>query len=157
MSAGSIVVSVVWSKYSKTMVETSSLNLIVVNLFFIHGRFIIIRNWGISVINKRVNCGMQPGGAKKAYTKWVTGPELVKFPSKPCRGIALINEMEKILCWKAYDLFIKTLPVTPVSNKVVKFSDFPLILIVHRETKCLFEISTELAGVKVNAKIKKTW
>ena len=137
------------------MVKTSGFNLIVVNLVFIHGKPIIIKNWGISVMNRRVNCKMQPGGAKKTYTKWVTGPEPVKFPSKPCRRITLINEMKGILCYNAYDLFIKTLLVTPVSNKVVKFSDFLLILMVHRETKCLFKTSTEFAGAKVKAEIKK--
>ena len=35
------------------------------------------------------------------------------------------------------------------------FSDFPLILIIRRETKCLFEISTEFVGVKINTKINK--
>ena len=60
-----------------------------------------------------------------------------------------------MLCCNAYDLFIKTSPITPVSNKMEKLSDFPLILIIHRETICLFEISTELAGAKINAEIKK--
>ena len=94
-------------------------------------------------------------GAKKTYTKWVTGPEPVKFSSKPYRVITLISEMKRILCWSAYDLSIKTSPVTPISNKVVGFSDFPLILMVHRETRCLFEISTEFAGAKIKTKIKK--
>ena len=131
------------------MVETSSFNLIVVNLLLIQGRPIIIKNWGISVMNKRVNYKMQLKRANGIYTKWVTGPEPVGFPSKPCKKMALINEMKRILCWSAYDLSIKTSPVAPVSNKVERFSDFPLILIVHREIKCLFETSTEFAGVKV--------
>ena len=109
----------------------------------------------MSVMNRRVSCGMQSGKAKKTYTKWVTGPEPVRFPSKPRKRMALINEMKGMRCCSAYDLSIKASPVTPVSNKVVGFSDFPLILIIHRETRCLFETFTELAGVKVNAEIKK--
>ena len=107
-------------------------------------------------MNRRVSCGTQLKKTNGTYTKWVTGPEPVGFPSKPCRGMVFINEIKKMLCCNAYDLSIKASPITPVSNKVEKFSDFPLILIIHRETKCLFEISTEFAGVKVNAKIKKT-
>ena len=137
------------------MVETSGLNLIVVNFLFIQGKFIIIRNCEISVMNRRVNCGMQLRGTNGTYIKWVTGPEPVGFPSKPCKGITLINEMKRILCWSAYDLSIKVSPVTPVSNKVEKFSDFPLILIIHREIKSLFETSTEFANVKINAEIKR--
>ena len=105
-------------------------------------------------MNKRVNCGTQPKGANGIYTKWVTGPEPVGFPSKPGKKLVFINEI-KGLCCKAYDLSINILPVTPVSNKVEKFSDFPLILIIHRVIKCLFETSTEFAGVKINAEIKK--
>ena len=60
VSEGPIIVSVVCSKYPKSMVETSNFNLIVVNLFFIHENFIIIKNWGISVITNLANCGMQP-------------------------------------------------------------------------------------------------
>ena len=63
--------------------------------------------------------------------------------------------MKRILCWNAYDLSIKISPVAPVSNKVEKFSDFPLILMIHRETRCLSETSTGFVGVKVNAEIKK--
>ena len=107
------------------------------------------------VMNRRVSCGAQPGGTNGIYTKWVTGPEPVGFPSKPCKGMVFINEIKKMLCCNAYDLFIKTSTVTPVSSKVERFPDFPLILIVHRETKCLFEIFTEFAGAKVNAEIKK--
>ena len=59
-----------------------------------------------------------------------------------------------MLCCNAYDLSIKTSPVTPVSSKVEKLSDFPLILIIHRETRCLSETSTGLAGAKINAEIK---
>ena len=106
-------------------------------------------------MNRRVSCGAQPGGANGIYTKWVTGPEPVGFPSKPCRGMAFINEIKGMLCCNAYDLSIKASPVAPVSNKVEGLSDFLLILIVHRETRCLFETSTELAGAKVNAEIKK--
>ena len=109
----------------------------------------------MSVMNRRVSCGAQPGGANGIYTKWVTGPEPVGFPSKPCRKMAFINEIKGMLCCNAYDLSIKISPITPVSNKVEKLSDFPLILIVHREIICLFETSTELVGVKVNAKKKK--
>ena len=137
------------------MVETSGFNLIVVNLLFIHRRFIIINNWGISMMNRRVNCGTQPRGANGIYTEWVTGPEPVGFPSKLCRKMAFINEIKKLLCCSAYDLSIKVSPITPISNKVEKFSDFPLILIIYREIKCLFETSTEFAGVKINAEIKK--
>ena len=136
------------------MVELSNLNLIVVNLLFIHGKFIIIKNWGISAMNKHVNCGTQPRGANGTYAKWVTGPEPVGFPSKPCIKMAFINEIKRMLCCSAYDLSIKISPVTPVSNKVERFSDFPLILIINREIKCLFETSTEFAGVKINAEIK---
>ena len=100
-------------------------------------------------MNKRVSCGAQPKGTNGTYTKWVTGPDPVGFPSKPCKGMVFINEIKKLLCC------IKTSPTTPVSNKMEKLSDFPLILIVHRETRCLFDISTEFAGVKVNAEIKK--
>ena len=107
------------------------------------------------VMNRRVSCGVQPGKAKRIYTKWVTGPEPVRFPSKPRKRMALINEMKGMRCCSAYDLSIKVSPVAPVSNKVVVFSDFPLILIVHREIKCLFEIFTEFAGAKINAEIKK--
>ena len=95
------------------------------------------------------------GGGNGTYTKWVTGPEPVGFPSKTCRKMVFINEIKRMLCCNAYDLFIKVSPITPVSNEVERFSDFPLILIIHREIKCLFEISTEFAGVKVNAEIKK--
>ena len=109
----------------------------------------------MSVMNRRVSCGTQPGGTNGTYTKWVTGPEPVGFPSKPCRGMAFINEIKGMLCCNAYDLSIKVSPITPVSIKVEKLSDFPLILIVHREIRCLSEISTEFAGVKVNAEIKR--
>ena len=34
------------------------------------------------------------------------------------------------------------------------FSDFLLILIIHRQTKCLFEISTDV-GIETNTEIKK--
>ena len=145
----------VCSGFSKLMVEISGFNLIVVNLFLIHGRLVIIKNWGISVMNRRVSCGAQPKRANGTYTKWVTGPEPVGFPSKPCRKMAFINEIKGMLCCNAYDLSIKISPVTPVSNKAEKFSDFPLILIIHREIKCLFETSTEFAGVKVNVEIKR--
>ena len=77
------------------MVETSGLNLIVVNLLLIHGKFIIIKNWGMSVMNKRVSCGAQPKGTNGTYTKWVTGPDPVGFPSKPCKGMVFINEIKK--------------------------------------------------------------
>ena len=106
-------------------------------------------------MNRRVSCGVQSGRAKNIYTKWVTGPESVKFPSKLCKGTVLINEMKKMWCCSAYDLSIKTSPVTKISNKVVGFSGFPLVLITHREIKCLFEISTEFAYAKINAKIKR--
>ena len=39
-------------------------------------------------------------------------------------------------------------------EKVMWFSDFPLILMIYRETKCLFEISID-GGVKINVAIKK--
>ena len=109
----------------------------------------------MSVMNRRVSCGAQPGGANGIYTKWVTGPEPVGFPSKPCRGMVFINEIKRMLCCSAYDLSIKASPVAPVSNKVEKFSDFPLILIIHREIRCLFETSTEFAGAKIDTEIKK--
>ena len=69
--------------------------------------------------------------------------------------MVLINEMKRMWCCSAYDLSIKVSPITSVSDKVVEFSDFPLILIVQRETRCLSETFTELAGAKVNAEIKK--
>ena len=106
-------------------------------------------------MNKRVSCGAQPRGTNGIYIKWVTGPEPVEFPSKLCKGMVFINKIKRMLCCNAYDLFIKVSPITPVSNEVERFSDFPLILIIHREIKCLFEISTELAGAKVNTEIKK--
>ena len=106
-------------------------------------------------MNRRVSCGMQPGGAKNIYAKWVTGPEPVGFPSNPCKKMVLNNEMKGIWSCNAYDLFIKVSPVTPVSNKVVGFSDFPLILIIHREIRCLFETFTEFVGAKVKTEIKK--
>ena len=62
--------------------------------------------------------------------------------------------MKKKLCYCEYDLSIKISPVTPVSNKMVGVSDFPLILIIHRETKCLFEIATKFISVKIKTKIK---
>ena len=37
---------------------------------------------------------------------------------------------------------------------MVKFSNFPLNLIIHRETKCLFEISTIYVVVKIKTKMK---
>ena len=137
------------------VIETSGFNLIVVNLLFIHEKLIIRKNWGILVMNRRVSCGTQPGGANGIYTKWVTGPEPVGFPSKPCRRMAFINEIKGMLCCNAYDLFMKVSPVALVSNKMEKFSDIPLILIIHREFRCLFEIFTEFAGVKINAEIKR--
>ena len=109
----------------------------------------------MSVMNRRVSCGALPGGTNGTYTKWVTGPEPVGFPSKPCKGMAFINEIKRMLCCSAYDLSIKASPVTPISNKMEKLSDFPLILIIHRETRCLFETSTEFSDAKVNAEIKK--
>ena len=109
----------------------------------------------MSVMNRRVSCGAQPGGTNGIYTKWVTGPEPVGFPSKLCRGMAFINEIKRMLCCSAYDLSIKISPIAPVSNKVERLSDFPLILIVHREIRCLSETSTEFAGVKINAEIKE--
>ena len=109
----------------------------------------------MSVKKKRVSCGLWLGGAKNKYTKWVTGPEPVKFPSKPCNGINRIKKMDGIPCCCAYFLSIKTSPVTPVSNKVMGSSDNSLNLTVHRETKCLFEIFIEFVGVKVETEIKK--
>ena len=38
---------------------------------------------------------------------------------------------------------------------MVGFSNFPLILIIYRETKYLYEISTEFVDVKIKTKIKK--
>ena len=72
---------------------------------------------GISVINKRVSCGMQPGGGEKIYTKCVTGPEPRKSPSKPCKNLVLINEIKKIRYCNAYDLSIKTSPVTTIRTQ----------------------------------------
>ena len=66
----------------------------------------------------------------------------------------IINEIKKRGCCNVYDLSIKISLVTPVSNKVVKFSDFPLILIIYREIKCLLEIFTEFAGFKIKKHIK---
>ena len=89
------------------------------------------------------------------YTKWVTGPEPIVLPSKPCNGISLIRGMEQNPCCCAYLLSIKTSPVAPVSNKVLGSSDNSLNLTVHRITRCLFEISTEFAGVKIKTEINK--
>ena len=110
----------------------------------------------MSVKKKRVICGLWLKGTKNKYTKWVTGPEPVKFPSKPCNGINRIKKMDGIPCCCAYFLSIKASPVTPVSNKVMGSSDNSLNLTVHRETRCLLsEISTEFADAKVKAEIKK--
>ena len=109
----------------------------------------------MSIKKKRVSCGLWLRGTKNKYTKWVTGPEPVKFPSKPCNGIGRIKKMDGIPCCCAYFLSIKASPVTPVSNKVMGSSDNSLNLTVHRETKYLFEISTEFAGAIVKTKIKK--
>ena len=108
----------------------------------------------MSVKKKRVSCGLWLRGAKSKYTKWVTGPEPVEFPSKPCNGIGRIKKMDGIPCCCAYFLSIKASPVTPVSNKVIKSSDNSLNLTVNRETRCLFETSIEFAGVKVKTEIK---
>ena len=62
--------------------------------------------------------------------------------------------MGRNFCCCAYFFSIKVSPITPVSNRVLGLSDYSLNLTVHRITKCLFEISTELAGVKVKTKIK---
>ena len=141
---------------SKSMVEILDFNLIIVNSFFIHGKFLIIKNWKISVRKKRVNCNLWPGGTKSIYTKWITGPEPVTLPSKPCNRINRIRGMERILCCCAYFLSINISPITPVSNKVMGSSDNSLNLIVHRETRCLlFEVFTEFVGVKIKTKIKK--
>ena len=100
-------------------------------------------------MNKLVNCGMQLKKQKYIF-KMFKGPEPVKIPSKSCNGIILLNEKKK--CCNAYDLFIIISPITPVMYKTVRFSDFPLILIIHRETKCVFELSTEFASVKIKTK-----
>ena len=155
MVSGVLTGSFILSNFLKWMVETSGFSLIVVNLFFIHGKPIIMGNWGISVKKKRVNCGLWPEGAKSIYTKWVTGPEPVALPSKPCNGINFIRGMEENPCCCAYLLSIKVSPVAPVSNKVLGSSDNSLNLTVHRMTKCLFKTSTEFAGVKVKTEINK--
>ena len=96
------------------------------------------------------------GGAKNKYAKWVTGPEPIKFPSKPCNGIRRIKKLDGIPCCCAYLLSIKISPITPVSNKVMGSSDNSLNLTVHRETRCLLsEISTEFADAKAKTEIKK--
>ena len=104
---------------------------------------------------KRVSCGLWLRGAKSKYTKWVTGPEPVKFPSKPCNGINRIKKMVGIFCWCAYFLSIKTSPVTPIVNRVTGSSGNSLNLTVHWEIRCLFKISTEFVGVKIKAEIKR--
>ena len=109
----------------------------------------------MSVKKKRVNCGLWLGGAKSKYTKWVTGPEPVEFPSKPCNGISRIKKMDGIPCCCAYFLSIKISPITPVSNRVTGSSDYSLNLTVHQETRCLFEISIEFVSAKVKTEIKK--
>ena len=102
-----------------------------------------------------MNYGLWPKGMKNMYTKWVTCPEPITLPSKPCNGRNFIKGMEKNPCCYAYFLFIKISPVTPVSNKILGSSNNSLNLTVHRMTRCLFEISTEFAGVKIKTKINK--
>ena len=89
------------------------------------------------------------------YAKWVTGPEPVTLPSKPCNRINLIRGMGKNPCCCAYLLSIKVSPVTPVSNKVLGSSDNSLNLTVHRITRCLFETSTEFIDIKIKTEINK--
>ena len=67
-----------------------------------------------------------------------------------------IGTLQRNPCCCAYFLFIKISLITPVSNKVLGSSNNLLNLTVHRVTRCLFETSTEFAGVKVKTKIKKT-
>ena len=67
-------------------------------------------------------------------------PRSGKISIETLQKIMLINEMKNILCCNAYDLFIKVSLVTSMSNKMVKFSEFPLILILHRVTKNIFKL-----------------
>ena len=141
--------SFVLFNYSKTIIEMSSFNLIMINLFFIHGKFMIIRIWKMLIRKKLVNCGFWPKGTKNMYIKWIIGPEPIILPSKFCNGINRILKMERILCYCAYFLSTKISPITLVSNKMMGSSNNSLNWIVHRETKCLiFEISTEFVGIK---------
>ena len=115
-----------------------------------------IKNCGMSVKKKRINCNLWPVGAKNIYKNWVIGPEPVILPSKPCNRKNRIKNMERILCCCAYFLSMKISPATPVSNKMIKSSSNSWNLVVYRETKCLlFEISTEFVVAKIKTKIKK--
>ena len=130
------------------------------NLLFIQKKFIIIKS-GAYRLEQACELWNATGKGKKYIYKMGYRPRTDKISiealqrDKLCKGMALINEMKKMWCCNAYDFSIKVSPVTPISNKVVGFSDFPLILIIHREIKGLFEIFTEFAGVKINVKIKK--